>query len=490
MANRNKYDAIIVGAGPGGCTCAALLAKKGLHVLLIDKNRRVGGKQMSASVKGYKGELWPTGGLPVTGGAWLEAFRALGIESKFRIVLKDICMMFLRDGKWMRAVTKMDPYEMDPNALFDEWGMNEKEKEAGIQMLAEIAMMPQDKIDTLDDITVKEYCEKYEGMPRAVYEYLAFFTHAVNVGLVDLVPMSELVKAFQRLSNQPLGYPQGGYGRMSEDFAQVVEDHGSEIKTGTRVERILIEDGRAAGVITKDAIFRAPIVVSSAGIQPTVLKLVGEQYFDKSYVSYVKSLLPSNGFTGSLYLLKEPVLECGLYQGWSSEAWWDLDRQDEVKKGNIPKDLVICVLVPTNYDPTMGPPGKQVVIAGTPCSPDPSDKMINALWKRTDQQMAEMFPEIVPFIESKGPYTGPAQVSALSRDHVLPGQGGEACGLCVTIGQSGKYKPSAKSPIPGLFYVGFDAGSTAYMGSQQAVESGLRVAPLVYHYHLEKRQSA
>jgi phytoene dehydrogenase-like protein len=100
MANRKKYDAIVVGAGPGGCTCAALLAKKGLHVLLLDKNKRVGGKQMSASVKGYKGELWPTGGLPVTGGAWLEAFQALGIESKFQVVLKDMCMMFLRNGKW------------------------------------------------------------------------------------------------------------------------------------------------------------------------------------------------------------------------------------------------------------------------------------------------------------------------------------------------------------------------------------------------------
>jgi len=490
MTNRGKYDAIVVGAGPGGCTCAALLAKKGLHVLLLDKNRRVGGKQMSASVKGYRGELWPTGGLPITGGAWIEAFRALGIESKFRIVLKDICMMFLRNGKWLRAVTKMEPYEMDPNALFDQWGMNDKEKEAGIQILTDFALMPPDKIDSLDDITVKEYCAKYEGMPRSIYEYLAFFTHGVNVGLVDLVPMSEMIKAFQRLTNQPLGYPLGGYGRMSEDFAQVVEDHGSEIKTGTRVERILVEDGRAAGVITRDAIFRSPIVVSDAGIQPTVLKLVGEQYFDKSYVSYVKSLLPSNGFTGSLYILKEPVLECGLYQAWSSEAWWDLDRQDEVKKGNMPQNLVICILVPTNYDPDMGPPGKQVVVAGTPCSPDPSDKMISAIWKKTDLQMAEMFPEIVPVIESKGPYAGPAQVSALSRDHVLPGQGGEACGLCVTIGQSGKYKPSAKSPIPGLFYVGFDAGSTAYMGSQQAVESGLRVAPMVYHYHLEKRQAS
>ncbi len=156
----------------------------------------------------------------------------------------------------------------------------------------------------------------------------------------------------------------------------------------------------------------------------------------------------------------------------------------------MPADVIITLLVPTNYDPDMGPAGKQLLVFGTPCSSDPKDKTIEALWRKTDQQMVQMFPEIVPVIESKGPYSGPAQVAALSRDQVLPGQGGEACGLCVTIGQSGRHKPSARSPITGLFYVGFDAGSTAFMGSQQAVDSGLKVAPLVYRYHLEKRQAA
>jgi len=492
LAKKSKYDVIVVGAGPGGITCAALLAKRGLNVLVLDKNERVGGKQVTVSMRGYTAERWPTGGLPVKGGAWLEAFRALGIESKFRAEVKDMGILYRRSGgEWLRSVTRMDPYQLpDPNIMFDNWQLNAKERELALQVLGEIALMPLDKINALDDITVKESFERYEAVPPRLYGYFAMLTHAWNVGLVDLVPMSEVVKAFQRLMGQPLGYPMGGYGRMSEDFAQVVKDCGSEIKTRTRVERILIEDGRATGVITREAVYRAPIVVSNAGLQPTVLKLVGEQYFDKGYVSYVKGLLPSNGFTGAHWVLSEPALDLGLYQVWSDDAWWDMDRQDEVKKGNMPADLIITVLVPTNYDPEMGPPGKQLLVFGTPCSSNPQDKTIEALWKKTDQQMAEMFPEIVPVIESKGPYAGPIHVSAQSRDQVLPGQGGEACGLCVTIGQCGKYKPSAKSPIAGLFYVGFDAGSTAFMGSQQAVDSGLKVAPLVYHYHLEKRQWA
>lgn len=492
MTKKGQYDVIVVGAGPGGVTCGALLAKKGLRVLLLDKNERVGGKQMSVKQKGCTGELWPTGGLPVLGGAWLEAFRALGIESKFRVSIKDIGNYYRQHGgKWQCNKTQMDPYVLpDPNILFDQWGLEAKEREFALGVLADIAMMPPERIISLDDTTVKEYLEQFDMMPRRFYGYFAFLAHAFNVGVVDLVPMSEVVRAFQRLMGQPLGYPMGGYGRMSEDIAGVMQECGGEIKPRTRVEKILIEDDRAAGVITKEAVYKAPIVVSNAGLQPTVLKLVGEEHFDRSYVSYVKSLLPSNGFTGVRYILKEPVLKCGLYQVWSDDAWWDLDRQDAVKKGQMPEDLVLTVLVPTNYDPEMGPPGKQLVLTGTPCSSDPSDKSIQALWKKTDQQMLEIFPEIGPAIESRGPYAGPAQVSSFSRDQVLPGQGGEACGIGVTIGQCGKHKPSAKSPIPGLFYVGFDAGSTAFMGSQQAVDSGLKVAPLVYRYHLERRQAA
>jgi len=36
-----KYDVIVVGAGPGGATCSALLAKWGLKTLLVDKNAQV-----------------------------------------------------------------------------------------------------------------------------------------------------------------------------------------------------------------------------------------------------------------------------------------------------------------------------------------------------------------------------------------------------------------------------------------------------------------
>lgn len=256
MARRGKYDAIVVGAGPGGMTCAALLAKKALHVRVLDEKERVGGKQAHVPVKGYRGELWPTGGMLVNGGVWLEAFRALGIESKFRVVTKDTGMLYWRSGgEWLRIVTRMDPYQLlDPNILFEQWQLDAGQRELAMKILAEVAMMPPEAIDALDEVTVRESLEQYEGLPPRFFGYFAFLTHAFNVGLIDLVPMSEVVKAFQRLMGQPLGDPKGGYGRMSEDFAQVVKDCGGEVRTRSMVDMILIEDGRAAGVVTEDAV--------------------------------------------------------------------------------------------------------------------------------------------------------------------------------------------------------------------------------------------
>jgi len=37
MTHENRFDAIVIGAGPAGSTAAYLLAKKGFKVLILDK---------------------------------------------------------------------------------------------------------------------------------------------------------------------------------------------------------------------------------------------------------------------------------------------------------------------------------------------------------------------------------------------------------------------------------------------------------------------
>jgi prolycopene isomerase len=60
----------------------------------------------------------------------------------------------------------------------------------------------------------------------------------------------------------------------------------------------------------------------------------------------------------------------------------------------------------------------------------------------------------------------------------VPGCGGEAVGIAQVVGQCGSSKPDARTPLPGLYIVGCDAGGRG-AGTHQAVDSGFNVAAMV-----------
>ena len=85
-----------------------------------------------------------------------------------------------------------------------------------------------------------------------------------------------------------------------------------------------------------------------------------------------------------------------------------------MRDGIIPDDISLDGVVPCNFDPEMAPQGKQMLLLGTWCTPDPHGKEIKALHKKVNDLFEEVFPDAVPYIESIEEYMGPAEVSALS----------------------------------------------------------------------------
>jgi phytoene dehydrogenase-like protein len=134
----NRYDVIVVGAGFGGVVCAALLAKWGLKVLVLDKNERVGGKQMGIETKGFKSELWPTYGIPLEVGPFVDAFKELGIESKLDLIPGSAALMYRRpSGEWATTVNAPDQLDADPTEnMFNSWELDAKDREVALQALA------------------------------------------------------------------------------------------------------------------------------------------------------------------------------------------------------------------------------------------------------------------------------------------------------------------------------------------------------------------
>jgi phytoene dehydrogenase-like protein len=180
---------------------------------------------------------------------------------------------------------------------------------------------------------------------------------------------------------------------------------------------------------------------------------------------------------GVRYFLDEPVLDTGMILAFTNQSWWDTERYEAAQLGEWPDLPLVFAAVPSAYDKSLAPEGHQVVLVGILGSPDPRSELNNEALRRGEEAIAEIWPAIPEHIIKREPYTA-AHVSNLARDAVVPGQGGECIGLSQIIGQCGRSKPDARTPLAGLYLVGTDAGGYG-CGTHQAVDSGFNVAAMV-----------
>jgi prolycopene isomerase len=485
MANKT-YDVIVIGAGFGGSSCAGLLARRGLKVLLVEKNSRAGGKAMSISKNGFTHTAWVVIGAPVEGNLYERVLKELEVEDLAKLVVPGTQGSYYKTstGKYERLPQMPEGQAMDPNQLFDWLEVEESAREDALKFFTELTLMPSEKINTLHDISFQQWISRYD-IPRSVYAFVvSLCSDGLFMGPPDCLEAAEMITSLQDMFLRNGGvFCEGGFGRVAEAYCEAVRRNGGEVLMQTRVDQISVEDGKVTGIVTGKGTFKAPIVISNAGLQPTVLKLVGEEYFDKGYVNYVKDLIPSWALLGYRYFLSKKITDAPYGVVFSNDSPWSLERFNKAKVGEASKEGVVYFEVPSNYDPNAAPEGKQIIMTGSfcPANPDMSKEEIKAWADAGEENFFKAFPELQGAIEEKDLYTT-RDVSNMTRDSVLPGQGGETIGLCQIVGQCGPNKPSVKAPIRGLYFVGCDAGGTG-VGTQQAIESGINVADVVLRYH-------
>ena len=480
----SNFDIIVVGAGYGGVTVASLAAKAGRRVLLVDKNKQAGGKAMTVHGEGYHYEMWPVFGTPSNNSRFHQLRGELGISDGdapiYPYLTGGAGAYMAADGEWRYLHQARDQAEggaMDVDRLKSVYGATDEDLARMAKIFGDIMGIPEDEIDNYDDVGALDWLRTYE-LPEGIVTMLASMMNFVFVSPLNRLPVSETIRTLRDLyTNQGGRYHGGGFGRIAELAATYVATHGGEFLTGERVEQILVEDGRAVGVATANAEFRAPIVVSNAGIQPTILKYVAPEHLPTEYVDRVRGLEPGYGFVGCRYFLDTKVLEGGMVTCSSDASWWDDERFAAREAGEWPDAALVFVGIPTNFDPSLAPEGHQILQMGTVGSPDPSSTMNQTVIEKAEETMRQVWPEIFDHVIRRDPYTT-LQVSRLTRDSVVPGQGGECIGLGQVIGQCGKSKPDARTPLPGLYLTGCDAGGYG-CGTHQALDSGFNVAEMI-----------
>lgn len=489
----NTYDVIVIGAGFGGSSCAGLLAKRGVKVLLVEKNSRAGGKAMSISKNGFTHTAWVVIGAPVEGNLYEKVLKELEVEHLAKLLIPGTQGSYYKtsSGKYERLPQMPEGQAMDPNRLFDWLEIEASAREGALGFFADLTLMPPDKINTLHNISFQEWIGNYD-IPRPLYAFVvSLCSDGLFMGPPDCLEAAEMITSLQDMFLRNGGvFCQGGWGRLAEAYCEAVRRNGGDVLMRTRVDAISVEDGQVTGIVTGKGAFKAPVVISNAGLQPTVLKLVGEEHFDKAYINYVKDLVPSWALLGYRYYLSKKVTDAPYGVVFSNDSPWSLARFNKARVGKASREGVVYFEVPSNYDPTAAPEGKQVILSGSfcPANPDMSREEIEAWADAGEEKLFAALPEIATAIEDKDLYTT-RDVSNMTRDSVLPGHGGETIGLCQSVGQCGPSKPSIKAPIRGLYFVGCDAGGTG-VGTQQAIASGINVTEVVWRYHQMKKAHA
>jgi phytoene dehydrogenase-like protein len=479
-----EYDVCVIGAGYGGAPIAALLANSGKKVALIEKTARAGGKTQTTERKGYRFEMFGAVGIPAYNSRFHELVDVLGIAERAPFVVPQGDAASIRylnsDGQWKVSYNPLmaTGSEQEMNTMKETLGVTDADLETLGVFYGEILELSDEEISALDEVGAFAWMQRFD-LATPLVSQICMNLNTLFVVAVDRLPASEMIFA---LRDQVLGgagrYHIGGYGHVAEVCADYVVEQGGLYLTKTRVQKILVEEGRAVGVRIEGRDIRARTVISNAGIQPTVLNLVGGEHFSADYVDRVTALEPSWAICGYRYVLDKRIFDAALIPVFSDESWLDERRYQDMLNGKWPNVPLIAIDVPSEFDPGLSDfPGHQLANCQVFMPADTESKLVDEALARCEAVIDELWPELKDHIVRKEPY-GAKQISSMSRDVAVPGCGGEAVGIAQVVGQCGRSKPNPRTPMPGLYIVGCDAGGRG-AGTHQAVDSAFNVTAMV-----------
>ena len=206
------------------------------------------------------------------------------------------------------------------------------------------------------------------------------------------------------------------------------------------------------------------MVVSNAGIKETVLDLAGAEHFPADYVQRVQDLEISFVSIIARFAL-DTVISPDIKMLSNFSSMPPREYNETLARGEMPDEINSFIVVPSSFDPSVAPVGKQLVMMTTAVSADLDEKYAPAILEALIDSAEEHFPglrEHAVFVEKVLPADAARTM----------GEDGAGIGIAQQAGQAGTSRPSVKTPLPGLYIVGAEAGG-AGVGTELAVNSAI-----------------
>jgi len=397
-----SWDAIIIGGGHNGLVNACYLQRAGLDVLVLEKNDWVGGAAVSRSLTPgfvysncsyvcslFRPEIMrdlelPRFGLQVIayegGAVFTRDGDYLANYRDHHAHRRDFARFSARDAesyeRYARDVTRQcrfiqpllmrtapDPTSFKPRDIGELMFLAKKFLDLGpTQMAQTLRFWTMSISDFLD-----EYFE------TDVIKANFAISGIIGTALGPMSPGTAYVLLHHYMgevdgSVGAWGYARGGMGAITKALAASFEASGGTIRTGAEVDRVLVRNGTATGVVLAGGEeVTGKLVVSNADVKRTFLTLVEEKELPAIFLRRVRNF-KIRGSSGKVNIALDSMPEFPALPADAPSIRGDLHFTDSVermerayddwKAGRWSADPFLDVMIPTTLDPTMTSPGK------------------------------------------------------------------------------------------------------------------------------------
>jgi all-trans-retinol 13,14-reductase len=409
MSMKERYDVIVIGAGIGGLTSGALLAKEGLSVLVAEQYSKPGGYCTSFRRKGFTFDAGFDGFVGAErGGMFYRILEELGLKDDIefielathaRIIGSDYDVPMMPPealaGELKRMFpgegTSIDAFVRDCKAVLSEtlalaepapdllgfWG------KMGL-MIKFLFKSP--KVRRYGGKSIRQALTMSFQQPKL---------RAILGSVVDYDPGWAATSPMLLLGFTAFQYPKGGAQALADVLARGVTKHGGDLALRTAVRKIVVKDGKAAGVELADGkMVSSRWVISNADGRQTFLKLIGEQHLKPKFVGELKKAR----LTDPVFLVSLGVdinLKASGFDG-TTIVYNRSDNVDDLWSGD-PERCSLWIMMHSLRDPSQAPEGMATVQLMTPF---PYNYM--GYWKReTDGTRGKEYAELKQALADK-----------------------------------------------------------------------------------------
>jgi len=385
------YDVVIVGAGIGGLTCGALLAKEGANVLIVERHDKPGGYVTSYERKGYQFQVPSIVGGCGPGGDLTRVMEYLGIRLDFQKV--EPMMRFIYPDHDISVPGSLDEYaevlkeEFQPqtthvNAFFKELrslakGMDMRmvRRPLGfsgfMRGMAYPFTSPKMLSCMVSGTSFQKILDKHftdDRLKTVISTPWPFL--GCPPWELSALSMVGMLKSYDGGGYVPVG----GFQLLSDAFAKSFTDSGGTLLTGREVTSINTEKGRVSEVeMVPRARVLTDVVVSDADSKRTFIKLLDRENFSTAFLDRTEEAPVSmSGLVIHLGLGKKVDDEFASGPVFFQPSYDDREMLEEIGvRDRYPDGEKIRwgLMAPSMADPSLAPEGKtclDIVVPNVP----------------------------------------------------------------------------------------------------------------------------